>query len=195
MHHAASTARRSSRRRPRAAIALADDLARLMDDMTTREVPWDHLYKLVPDDLDQHWQLSLEFLKFIHPAWRNFLAENGVIEPAERRDRLIEAEAQARQQQCAGDRRGFDRLDAGDGETARHHRAAAAGAVVLPGLDTTLDEPSWQRIAGADGDATHNGLPASGHPQFAMQALLARIGVPRVAVEPLASVGARGARL
>ena len=42
-----------------AALALADDLARLMDDMTTRQVPWDRLDELVPDKLDAYWQLTL----------------------------------------------------------------------------------------------------------------------------------------
>jgi ATP-dependent helicase/nuclease subunit B len=179
---------------PAAAIALADDLARLMDDMITREVPWENLNKLVPDDLDEYWQRSLKFLQFVHPGWRDFLAEKGVIEPAERRDRLIEAEAQRLANSNA------PVIAAGSTgsmpATAKLLATIARlphGAVVLPGLDTTLDEPSWRRIAGADGDATHDGLPVSGHPQFAMQALLARIGVPRIAVEPLASVGARKA--
>ena len=48
---------------PAAALALADDLARLMDDMTTRQVPWDRLDGLVPDDVDEYWQLTLQFLK------------------------------------------------------------------------------------------------------------------------------------
>src|SRR4051812_15666526 len=136
---------------PAAAIALADDLARLMDDMTTREVPWENLSKLVPDELDKHWQLSLEFLKFIHPLWRNFLAERGVMEPAERRDKLIEAETRRLQNTNA------PVIAAGSTgsmpATAKLLAAIARlqqGAVVLPGLDLTLDEPSWQRIAGAE---------------------------------------------
>ena len=44
---------------PASALALADDLARLMDDMTTRGVSWDRLDELVPDDLDRYWQLTL----------------------------------------------------------------------------------------------------------------------------------------
>ncbi len=50
-------------RHPAAALALADDLARLMDDMTTREVPWERLDALVPDHLDEYWQLTLRFLR------------------------------------------------------------------------------------------------------------------------------------
>ena len=46
---------------PPAALGLADDLARLMDDMTTRQVDWNRLDSLVPDDLDRYWQMSLRF--------------------------------------------------------------------------------------------------------------------------------------
>jgi len=61
------------------------------------------------------------------------------------------------------------------------------GAVVLPGLDTELDADSWNMIGGIK-DATGNFLtpPASGHPQFAMHALLARFGIARDAVTDLA---------
>src|SRR5271163_2237916 len=60
------------------------------------------------------------------------------------------------------------------------------GAVVLPGLDTDLDDEAWQAIGGikdAHGKfATH---PASNHPQFAMHALLRRFGISRGDVEIL----------
>src|SRR2546429_6650415 len=39
---------------PAAALALADDLARLMDDMTTRQVSWEKLDALVPEELDAY---------------------------------------------------------------------------------------------------------------------------------------------
>ena len=78
---------------PATAFALAQDLARLMDDMTTRQVSWDRLDDLVPDEFDKYWELTLNFLKFIREQWPPFLAEQARIEPAERRDRLIAAEA------------------------------------------------------------------------------------------------------
>ena len=40
---------------PAAACALADDLARLIDDMTMRGVSWDRLDGLVPDMFDPYW--------------------------------------------------------------------------------------------------------------------------------------------
>src|SRR5215212_1649461 len=77
---------------PAAALALADALARLIDDMTTREVAWERLSGLVPDHLDRYWQLTLEFLKIAGEYWPAELLQQGKIDPAERRDLLIEAE-------------------------------------------------------------------------------------------------------
>src|ERR1700760_1815105 len=48
---------------PASTLALASDLARLMDDMVTRGVSWEALDDLVPDQLDQYWQYSLDFLR------------------------------------------------------------------------------------------------------------------------------------
>jgi inactivated superfamily I helicase len=47
---------------PASTLALAGDLARLMDDMVTRDVAWDALDGLVPDQLDQYWKHSLDRL-------------------------------------------------------------------------------------------------------------------------------------
>ncbi len=89
----------------------------------------------------------------------------------------------------AGDRRRLDRLDAGDGQIAGHHRRASLWRRRAAGLDTDLDEPSWRGIAGSGDD----NLPAAGHPQFAMQALLARMGIARPAVKTLGAAGPREA--
>src|SRR5258708_5389605 len=63
------------------------------------------------------------------------------------------------------------------------------GAVVLPGLDLALDAQSWELIGGrGDGDARV--APAVEHPQFAMQALLRRIGIAREQVVTLGTAGA-----
>ena len=78
---------------PASTLALAGDLARLMDDMVTRGVGWEALDGLVPDQLDKYWQHSLEFLQIARRAWPAHLAEINRIEPAARRDLLIEAEA------------------------------------------------------------------------------------------------------
>jgi ATP-dependent helicase/nuclease subunit B len=173
---------------PSAALGLADDLARLMDDMTTRQVGWDRLDKLVPDDLDPYWQLSLRFLKIARETWPALRAERGAIEAAERRDLLIAAEAK---RLASSDAPVIAAGSTGSmPATAKLLATIAAlphGAVVLPGLDMDLDDASWQMIAGNDDDKSHDGAPAAGHAQFAMQALLARIGIARDEVTQLAA--------
>src|SRR5262249_4416305 len=69
-------------RHPAAALALADDLAGFMDDMMTREVPWQRLDGLVPDELDQYWQLTRRFLLIAREGWAGILAGPGAHEPA-----------------------------------------------------------------------------------------------------------------
>src|SRR5271170_6854751 len=64
---------------PAAACALADDLARLIDDMTTRGVSWDRLDDLVPDMFDRYWQLTLKFLQIAREAWPRVLRERGLM--------------------------------------------------------------------------------------------------------------------
>ena len=173
---------------PTAALALADRLARLIDDMTVREIPWERLDGLVPDDLDKYWQLTLDFLSIAREHWPRILAERGAIEPAARRDRVIAAEAARLARKPDG-----PVIVAGSTgsmpATARFIAAVGRlphGAVVLPGLDTHLDTESWASVAGlADRAKTGADEPESGHPQFAMHGLLKQLGLDRSEVTVL----------
>src|SRR5215831_10437498 len=134
---------------PAAALALADDLARLMDDLATREINWNRLDGLVPDNVDRYWQLTLQFLTIARETWPAILAERNAIEPAARRDRLINLEAARLAAASAG-----PVIAAGSTgsmpATAKLLATIARlphGAVVLPGLDTDLDDDAWNAIA------------------------------------------------
>src|SRR6266700_1138044 len=176
---------------PASALALADDLARLMDDMTTRGVAWDRLDGLVPETLDRYWQLTLEFLQIARENWPKILAERGAIDPAARRDALIKAEAA--RLAAHPDRPVIAAGSTGSMPATAELIAAIAklarGAVVLPGLDLALDAQSWDLIGGRD-DGDARVTPAVEHPQFAMQALLRRIGIAREQVVALGTPAA-----
>jgi ATP-dependent helicase/nuclease subunit B len=180
---------------PASTLALAGDLARLMDDMVTRGVAWEALDRLVPDQFDKYWQNSLEFLRIARKIWPEHLKEIGRIEPAERRDRLIEAEAARLTAHHEG-----PVIAAGSTgsmpATAKFLTAVAGlklGAVVLPGLDTDLDDEAWQTIGGVrDAQGKFTSQPSSNHPQFAMQGLLDRFGVKRSDVEILGTPAPQG---
>src|SRR4051812_42205721 len=180
---------------PASALALAGDLARLMDDMVTRGVGWEALDGLVPDQLDQYWQHSLEFLRIARQAWPAHLQEIGKIEPALRRDLLISAEAKRLTAHHDG-----PVIAAGSTgsmpATAKFLHAVSAlpqGVVVLPGLDTDIEEEAWQVLGGvknARGEFTS--APVSNHPQFAMHALLQRFGINRDDVQSLGQPAPHG---
>ncbi|WP_069307716.1 double-strand break repair protein AddB, partial [Methylobrevis pamukkalensis] len=160
---------------PADAIHLSRDLLALMDQAAAEEVDWRRLAGLVPDDHAAYWQLTLTFLDIATAAWPAFLAERGLIEPVERRRRLTQ--------------RLIDRLAAGapgpiiaagsTGSIPTTARLLAAiarlpqGAVVLPGLDTDLDDASFRLIAPPVGP----GVPS--HPQAALAHLLGVIGLDR----------------
>lgn len=182
---------------PASTLALADDLARLIDDMTTRGVDWSALDNLVPDDLDRYWQLTLDFLKIAKDAWPAYLSERKLIESTRRRDLLIEAEAE----RIAAVNGPF--IAAGSTgsmpSTAKFLHAIAQhpqGAVVLPGLDTDLDSESWRTIGGIrDPEGRFAEHPLSSHPQYALHGLLDLMGLDRDAVEALAAPAAHGREL
>ena len=173
---------------PAAACALADDLARLIDDMTTRAVPWEKLDDLVPAQFDVYWQQTLTFLQIARRQWPEILKERNCIEAVERRDALIKAEAARLARKTDGPVivAGSTGSIPSTAELIATIARLPHGAVVLPGLDTDLDEASWQMIAG-DKPPPYPPPPAGegrvgvapGHPQFAMQALLKRIGIGR----------------
>ena len=164
-----------------AALQLADELARLFDDMTIAGLPFDALDKpdFIPATLDKHWQNSLIFLKYVRPAWDEYLAANGLADPVAWRDVLLGREVE----RLAAD--GGPVVAAGSTGTIPAVAELIAviarrsnGAAVLPGLDQALDDESFGLLGGGKRDEREV-EPSPGHPQFGMRRLLARIGIER----------------
>src|SRR5690606_12081152 len=134
---------------PAAALQLADELARLFDDLTIADVGFEALdaADFVPTHLDRYWQESLQFLKLARDGWEKYLAEKSLADPVRWRDLLLARETERLAQD------GGPVIAAGSTGTipavARLIAAIAKrpeGAVVLPGLDQRLDAPSFALI-------------------------------------------------
>lgn len=156
---------------PDQALLMAGELAGFLDQMQIEGVSPDGLENLVPDDYADHWRETLDFLHILKDFWPAILAEEGCMDPAERRNRLIDA-ATAR---IAAAETGPPIIAAGStGSTPATARLLAAiaasprGRLVLPGLDRWLEDEAWEDV---------RQTPA--HPQYGMARLLDVMGAGR----------------
>lgn len=156
---------------PARAIAMADELRRLLESAAAADkVHWERLPTLVEDiDLAQHWAGSAAFLNIVANYWPLRLQADGLADPGERRSRVLLALAEE------WSRNPPDRpvIIAGSTGSVAATRAlmkvTAAlprGVVVLPGLDSDLDDGAWSMV----GDQ---------HPQFALKETLRTLGLDR----------------
>lgn len=151
------------------AVALARQLAAFLDECQTQGVSLDALDGIVPDAFAQHWQTTLTFLSILKTQWPTLLSAMGAIDPAQRRDILIRR-LTARWRDAPPD--GFVFAAGSTGSipaTAELLACVAAmpnGAVILPGLDTEIDDEAWGELGPS-------------HPQFGLKQLLGRMGLAR----------------
>lgn len=174
---------------PAQAASLAADLASLMDFVESEEADFTAIEPLVPDDLASHWARTVDFLTIVTKQWPRHLEENGLISQVARRNFLMGQEMKRLEAGSA-----FPVIAAGSTgtvpATARLLETIARmpnGAVVLPGLDFSLDDDAWEKLA-----------DHPEHPQTGMAELLARLEVARgdVAYVPGSTpVGSERARL
>jgi ATP-dependent helicase/nuclease subunit B len=168
---------------PADAARLAAALGRLIDQVGTEPEAWAGLFSGIPADLARYWEITLKFLEIATEIWPAWLAERGLLDPGARRDLLIRGEAERLS------RHGSPAPVVAAGSTGSVPATAALlaaiarlpnGAVVLPGLDQTLDADGWAEIAPSEREPA-----GAGHPQYGVKRLLDLLGVRREDVEPL----------
>jgi ATP-dependent helicase/nuclease subunit B len=164
------------------AANLARELARLMDSMEIEDVDFGRMRTLVPDALAAHWERTLDFLQIVTEYWPAHLREHALISKLQ----------QDKQQVLAQAKRLLERppcapvivagvMSSVPAVTALLEAVAYLpnGALVLPGLDQSLDEESWQTIVPAHPE----------HPQYGLKKLLNALDVRREDVLPLPGAG------
>lgn len=163
-------AREDYTRGPEQDVMLASALGTLMDQVYTEDLDFARLPDLVDRaEFSAHWQVSIKFLSILSEVWPLILQDEGVIDAADRRNRLIK------------------RLATHWKESPPSHPVIAAGStgsipataallktianlpdgcIVLPGLDQIMDDESW----GAMDDT---------HPQATLRHLLRELEAQR----------------
>ena len=157
------------------AAELARQLARFMDEVARFGVSFDRLSELVPDELQKHWQQTLDFLKIISHEWPRKLDEQGVLDPIEHRNRLLNATAKAWQKHPPS----YPIIAAGSTGSSPATATLLStiarlpqGKVILPALDTAMPKREWDCLIET-------------HPQFALKHLLETMECDRSQVHSL----------
>jgi ATP-dependent helicase/nuclease subunit B len=163
-------ARKDSRTTPDQAARLAQELARLLDQVQTERISFDGLKKLVTSgELSGHWQQILKFLTILTDNWPAILASEGVLDPTQRRNQLLDAQAAAWRNNPP------DGLVIAAGSTGSIPATAAllkviarmpSGMLVLPGLDRYANRSVWEALEPT-------------HPQYGLANLLKMLAVKR----------------
>src|SRR5687768_9764839 len=153
------------------AAQLAAELARLLDQVETERKDLSALEGLVPESLAEHWQLTINFLDILRRAWPEILADEGAIDPADRRNRLLDLQRAVWEAApplapiiAAGSTGSIPAAADLMHTIARLPR----GAVYLPGLDRAPSDEEWLAIA-----------EDPIHPQYGLAHLLTRFGIAR----------------
>jgi len=156
------------------AVRLAQELARLIDQVQIERLDFDRLDALAPREYAHHWERTVEFLKIATAQWPRLLAAEGALDPAERRNRLIGSVVR-RWSATPPPGPVIAAGSTGSVPATADLLAVVAGlprgAVVLPGLDRDMDARAWDAAAE---DQTH--------PQFGLHRLLGRLGLSRADV-------------
>jgi ATP-dependent helicase/nuclease subunit B len=164
---------------PDQAARLAVELARLLDQVHTERLSFDALAGLVPGAFAEHWRKTIKFLTILTEHWPKVLAEIEAVDPAARRNLLLEAQGRA----WKANPPDFSVIAAGSTgsipATADLLGVIAAlprGRVVLPGLDPALGEGAWKALKPS-------------HPQYGLGRLLNHLRIQPGDVRPWPATG------
>jgi len=157
-------------RGPEQDFILAKALGQLMDQIHTENLDLKDLPKLVDrNEFAEHWQITVDFLSILSEHWPNVLKENGMIDSADRRNRLMYAlnkhwiENPPSHPIIAAGSTGSIPATATLLKTISN---LPKGSIILPGLDQLIPDNIWQQID-------------EGHPQATLKNLLGTLEISR----------------
>lgn len=170
------------------AVRLAGELARTLDQMLLEEIRPEALREIdLSPELSEHWQRSLELFEVILDRWPGELARLDMIDPVDRRSRLI---TRLSERWGSEPPAGFVCAAGVTDSTpavARLLRCVASmeqGSVVFAGLGVAMAQEEWDSLGPhqPDPDTGRAKRSIETHPQFHLKVLLDRMGVARAEV-------------
>ncbi|MBR6327944.1 MAG: PD-(D/E)XK nuclease family protein [Alphaproteobacteria bacterium] len=158
------------------ALALAADLARLIDAIYDQNLSFDDLNLLVPEEYAAHWQETLKFLKIITSFWPEILKERGLVDPAFKKNQMLKAKAKMWRSNVPTDNIvavGLNPAFDGLKDVLSAIQALPCGEIYLYGLDRYLPDDVFDTLTPT-------------HPQFENKEMLSLLNIKREDVEDIA---------
>jgi len=174
------------------AVLLAQDLGILLSQITQEEIEWSAIRNIVPENHAQWWKLTTTFLNIIMDVWPEYLANKGLLDPADRAAQLLDLRTEFYR---AGRNKGPVIIAGSTGSVASTRRLLNAvaslenGAVILPGLDKTITQNAWDALCNAK---VKDEATLETHPQYGLAQLLKSLGVERDNVTELGTKSRTG---
>lgn len=178
-----------------ATLRMAREIAATFDRLIVEQIaPQDLLSDRVLDligDLSDHWKESTRVFARVLLRWQAWLDDHGLIDAADRRNRLFERAAEQWRKQPPEKPIVAAGVTSAAPALARLLRVIAdlpKGAVILPDLDLAMSDEAWDELGRAgeplpDDPATFARGDAVTHPQYHLKLLLNRMGVNREEVQ------------
>jgi ATP-dependent helicase/nuclease subunit B len=159
------------------AMTMADALMELQENIARAGVSITRaqLLDLMPKNYAEHWRDAIEFLAILTDVWPSIEQEMGVITATAHELRVMEALATYWAKQPPAYAVYAVGSTASQSVTAQLLKTIAhmpQGAVILPGIDPTMDAGEWEAIA-------------AGHPLFHLKQFLDGFAIPPANVTPL----------
>ena len=159
------------------ALAIADDLGRLIDQIHTENLDISNLSSLIEiQELAQYWEITSSFLiTLLGSVWPNYLKEKGQIDPGLGRQQRIKTLSSYYRDTApvapviiAGSTGSIPATR----ELIKVISQQRQGHIILPALDTQMDDASWHEVS-------------AGHPQYLLKILLKYCDVKRDAIKTI----------
>jgi ATP-dependent helicase/nuclease subunit B len=141
------------------ASQLAAELERLLDQVQTERLSFDGLKDLAPETYAVHWQKVLDFLKILTEHWPAIVDEQGGIDPAARRNQLLETLSRTWSESPPSGKviaAGSTGTIPATADLLATIAVMPNGRVVLPGLMREADDETWGAIERDPSHPQHN---------------------------------------
>jgi ATP-dependent helicase/nuclease subunit B len=143
------------------ATNLANSLLSFFDEVERNELPFAKLEEVVPEDLSEHWNKSLKFLKLAGEAYPKILEERGLSDPICRRNAILNLYSETLKQK---NHKGYIFIAGSTGSQNAVRRFIANvlglenGYLVLPYTDISLSQQIYSQLGDDENHLNHQYL-------------------------------------